>query len=199
LYTAGHTARVATLVLKVLSVPRAGPTLAKTTLTVVTPTDAVMKKRPGTHIFHNKGTWSVGFKGNIFFRPTDVSFKNITFEEGAATCVATGYLSVFRGKPHPLGPVITVGAGNASTGSRLMGLDTVSNWRAAIPYADGDFLWPIPWRFGVRVPSRGKPPSDSTVFTTANHHATADATGFATVTKKGTGASAAADDPTSGF
>jgi hypothetical protein len=200
LYTAGHTAGAVTLVLKVLSGPEAGATVAKTTITVVTPTDAVMRQRPGSHIFHNKGTWSVGFKGNIFFRPTDVSFKNITFEEGTATAAADGYLSVYNGRVHPIGPVITVGKGNARTGSQLNGIDTVSNFGLGPPYAIGRFLWPIPWRFGVRVPSPGMPPSDSSVFTTANHFATADATGRATIKKKGAGPfSAMPDDPTSGF
>jgi hypothetical protein len=78
--------------------------------------------------------------------------------------------------------------------------DTVHGTMAHTPYAAGDFLWQIPWRFGVAVPSPGKPPSDSTMFTTANQHATADATGRATIEKKGAGPFFAdANDPTSGY
>ena len=36
-----------------------------------------------THIYHQQGTWSVGFIGNIYLQPTDVSFNNCTFQEGA--------------------------------------------------------------------------------------------------------------------
>jgi hypothetical protein len=79
-----------------------------------------------------------------------VSFKNITFEEGTATAVADGYLSVYNGRVHPIGPVITVGPGNASTGSQLNGLDTVSNWGLGPPYAIGRF--PVAHPLAVRGP-----------------------------------------------
>jgi hypothetical protein len=198
LYTAGHTAGAVTLVVKVLSGPKAGPTVAKTTITVVTPTDAVMVQEPGTHIMHQHGNWSVGFLGRIFFRPTDVSFKNITWQEGTVRAVATGYLSFWNGVEHQISQVMTVGAGNVKNGCKVNTTDTVESGVVTPPFAIGDFLWAIPWRFGVRVPSPGKPPT--AVFATANHHATADATGRATIKKKGAGPfSAEAADPTSGY
>jgi hypothetical protein len=60
LYTAGHTAGAVTLVVKVLSGPKAGPTVAKTTITVVTPTDAVMVQEPGTTSCTNTATGRLG-------------------------------------------------------------------------------------------------------------------------------------------
>ena len=200
LYTAGHTAGAATLVCKVLSGAKAGAIVYRKTITIVTPTDAVMVQEPGTSVYHQQGTWSVGFLGNVFLRPTDVSFNNTKFQEGTCTAVASGYLSGLHPKVHPLGVVTTVGDGNSSTGCMVNATDTVHGTMAHTPYAKGDFLWQIPWRFGVAEPSPGEPPSDATVFTTATQHATADATGRATIEKKGAGPfSADANDPTSGY
>jgi hypothetical protein len=174
--------------------------VARKTITVVAPKDAVMIQDPGTSVYHQQGTWSVGFLGIIFLRPTDVSFNNCKFQEGTCTAVANGYLKALHPKDHPLGTVANVGEGNASTGCQVYGTDTVHGTLAHTPYAKGDFLWEIPWRYGVRVPSPGKPPSDATKFTTAKQYATADATGHATIEKKGAGPFFAdANDPTSGY
>jgi hypothetical protein len=201
LYTAGHTAGDVTLVVKVLSGAKAGAIVGRRkTITVVTPTDAVMVQEPDTYIYHQQGTWSVGLLGNIFLRPTDVSFNNTNFQEGECTAKASGYLSDLHPNKHPLGIVATVGDGDAKNGCMVNCTDTVHGTRAHTPYEGGDFLWKIPWRFGVRVPSPGKPPSDSTKFTTADQHATADATGRATIAKAGAGPFFAdANDPTSGY
>lgn len=200
LYTAGHQAGAVTLVLKVLSGANAGTVVYRKTFTVVTPTDAVMVQEPNTYIYHQQGTWSVGFLGNIYLRPTDVSFNNTKFQEGTCTAVSSGYLSDLHPQVHPLGTVVTVGDGDASTGCMVNCTDTVHGTKAHTPYAKGDFLWQIPWRYGVDVPSPGMPPSDTTVFTTADQHATADATGRATIEKKGAGPfSEDANDPTSGY
>jgi hypothetical protein len=199
LYTAGPKAGDVTLACK--SGPKADTTEYRKTIQVVEPNDAVMVQRPGTHIYHQQGTWSVGFIGNIYLQPTDVSFNNCTFQEGAVEAsVHTGYLKDLHPRVHPLGQVRYVGEGNRDTGCRVLGSDTACFTRAHTPYADGEFEWPIPWRFGVRVPSPGKPPSDSTVFTTAKQHATADAGGRATITKKNCGPFTQwPDDQTSGF
>jgi hypothetical protein len=193
-YTAGNKAEAVTLALKVVSGPAAGTSTARKTITIVAPTDALMVQRPGTGLSHTTGTWSVGFLGNIFLRPTDVSFAEATFQEGTAIAVASGYLSSANGQVHPVGSVITLGPGNAATGSQLNGFDTVQTDTLPPPFAVGDFLWAIPWRFGVT----GTAPS--AVFTTANHHETADATGRATIEKKGAGPfSRVPADPTSTF
>jgi hypothetical protein len=196
LYRAGDTAGEVTLVLKVVSGPRAGKTQDRTTITVLAPTDAVMEQVPGTHIYHQEGTWSVGFLGNIFLRPTDVSFLYTTFHEGIAFAVASGYLTRIRPQVHPEGIVVTVGGGDAATGSQVNGTDTAAFGPLFRPYAEGDFLWAIPLWYGVR----GSQPEGVAVFTTAKQHATADGTGRATIEKKGAGPfSVDAADPTSGY
>jgi hypothetical protein len=200
LYTAGHKAGTVTLVCKLLSGAKPGTVVYRKTFTVVTPTDALMVQEPNTYVYHQQGTWSVGFLGNIYLRPTDVSFNNTKFQEGTCTAVSSGYLSDLHPQDHPLGIAVPVGDGNASTGCMVNCTDTVHGTKAHTPYAKGDFLWQIPWRFGVEVPSPGMPPSDATKFTTADQHATADATGRATIEKKGTGPFFAdANDPTSGY
>ena len=200
LYTAGVTAGPVTLVLKVLSGTQAGATVATVTITVVKPTDAVMVQWPGTHLQHQQWTWSVAFLGKIFLRPTDVSFKNIKFGEGAATAKASGYLKKMDRAPHPVGQMVPVGAGNDANGPEVLATDTVGADRGQElppPYAVGDFLWPIPWLWKASIPSPGTTPAE---FTRAFHHATADATGKATIEKKGAGPfSRVPADLTSGF
>jgi hypothetical protein len=181
LYTAGDTAGEVTLVVKVVSGPQAGATVATEKITVVAPTDAVIVQAPNTTIQHDHGRWSVGFLGIKFLRPTDVSFVNTTEHEGTCTAVATGYLAEWNGKPHKVGPVVPVGRGNAATGSRVMTTDTVWSGSKGPPYSEGDFLWAIPWWYGVR----GSHPGGVAVFATGNQHATADASGRATIQKKG--------------
>jgi hypothetical protein len=199
LYTAGLTAGDVTLVLKVVSGPKAGATVATETITVVAPTGAVMKQVPGTHIWHDQGTWSVGFLGNIFLQPTDVSFRNIEFLQGACHAAAKGYLTHADPQVHALGLRVKVGVGNATKGTQVMCTDTVSTGHPLHPpYGDGDFKWAIPFRYGGPIPSPGKPPTIE--FTKANHHATADASGTGTIEKQGAGPfTRKATDATSGY
>ena len=179
-YTAPATARSVRLGLKVVSGPNAGSVVATSTITIVAPSDALMVQRPGTFIKHTTGRWSVGFKGNIFLRPTDVSFRGIKWGEGTVAAVATGYLAPLNGKMHPVGPLIMVGPGDSTKGCQVLGIDTVFSGDGGPPFSVGDFLWAIPWEFSV-----GGSPRVS--FTTANQHATADAVGTATISKKGAG------------
>ena len=179
-YTAPATAGSVRLVLKVVSGPNAGSVVATRTITIVAPSDALMVQRPGTNIKHTTGRWSVGFKGNIFLRPTDVSFGGIKWGEGTVAAVATGYLAPLNGKMHPVGPLIMVGPGDSTNGCQVLGIDTVFSGDGGPPFSVGDFLWAIPWEFSV-----GGSPRVS--FTTANQHATADAVGTATISKKGAG------------
>jgi hypothetical protein len=198
LYTAGDTAGEVTLVVKVVSGPQAGAIVARKTITIVAPTDAVMVQAPNTYIYHQHGTYTVGFLGDIFLRPKDVSFENIHFQEGTCKAESTGYLTRLHPQCHPLGNVCHVSGGDAENGSQVYGTDTV--WAGPLfrPYADGDFKWAIPWRYGAPIPSPGMP--TTTRFTTAIEHATSDATGRAMIEKKGAGPFFAdANDPTSGY
>ena len=73
-----------------------------------------------------------------------------------------------------------VGPGDSTNGCQVLGIDTVFSGDGGPPFSVGDFLWAIPWEFSV-----GGSPRVS--FTTANQHATADAVGTATISKKGAG------------
>jgi hypothetical protein len=201
LYTAGLKAGDVTLVCQAVSHPKSPKfEVYRKTFAVVEPDEAVMVQTPGTHIYHQHDVWSVGFIGDIYLQPTDVSFNNCTFQEGTCTGVGSGYLSKIQPKVHPIGLIVHVGDGNAETGCQVLSHDTAAFTQPHTPYGDGEWLWPIPWRFGVRVPSPGRPPTIDTVFTIAYEHATADASGRATIEKKDCGPfSRMPADPTSGF
>ncbi|MFE9451617.1 glycosyltransferase [Streptomyces sp. NPDC006739] len=193
-FTAAGTPGSVTLALKVVGGPAAGATAATRTITVVAPSDALMAQKPGTGIKHTTGTWSVGFLGEIFMRPTDVSFAQAVMREGTVAGVGSGYLAGLNGIVHPLGGIVTIGTGDAAKGSKVNGTDTVNSGNLGTPFSAGDFLWAIPWLFGLT----GTTPA--TQFTTANHHMTADSTGRATIEKKGAGPfSRVPADPTTNF
>lgn len=194
-YTAPATAGAVRLVLKVASGPNAGRVVVTRNITVVEPNDALMVRAPSTGIKHTVNTWSVGFKGIPFVRPTDASFAHMLFGEGTVVAVTTGYCNQppLIGMVHPVGALVSVGAGNATSGCQVNGVDTIFSGQLGPPFSVGDFLWAIPWEFSVGGSARR-------AFTTANHHATADAVGTATIAKKGAGPfSKAAGDPTSTF
>jgi hypothetical protein len=199
LYTAGDTAGEVTLVVKAASGPQAGTIVATRTYTVVAPTDAVMVQAPNTYVWHNEGTWSVGFLGEIFLRPTDVSFENIRFREDTVKpTVSTGYLTGLHPQDHPLGQWVPVSRGDIKSGSQVYGTDTAYGGPLYRPYGDGDFLWQIPWQYGSGIPSPGEYPVAT--ITKADQHLTADATGKATITKKDAGPfSTNAGDRSSGY
>lgn len=179
-YTAPATAGSVTLELTVVSGPNANSVVARRTINIVAPSDALMVQRPGTNVKHTTGLWSVGFKGNVFLRPTDVSFSRMQWGEGTVNAVASGYLAIWNGRPHLASQLFKVGPGDSTLGCRVMTIDTVFSGELGPPFSIGDFLWAIPWEFSV-----GGSPRVS--FTTANHHATADAVGTATISKKGAG------------
>jgi hypothetical protein len=166
-------------------------------VTIVAPNDALMVQVPGTGLQHTTNTWSCGFRGGVFLRPTDVSFNKVEMLEGTVNAVATGYLAGWNGLPHHGNPSwLPFGPGSSATGSQWLAVDHVFTGTLGPPppaYADGDFLWAIPWMFRVIGTS-----ATGTEFTTANHHATADPAGRATVAKKGAGPfSCVPSDPTS--
>jgi hypothetical protein len=165
-------------------------------MTIVEPGDARMVQKPGTNILHVNGTWSCAFLGEIFLLPTDVSFTNILMREGSVPSVASGYLASLDGQMHDSSPLCSVGTGDSAAGCKVNILEdkvVTGVLSPPPPFAEGDFLWDIPWEFSV-----GSSPLK--VFTTAQHHATADADGQATISKKGAGPfSRMASDPTTGF
>jgi hypothetical protein len=193
LYTAPSSGGLETLELKVASGPSTGLVVGSCTITIVEPSDAVMTQRPGSGILHLSGSWSCAFLGEIFLRPTDISFANIQMGEGTASAAASGFLSSLNGMLHSAGPMCTVGPGDILQGCKVNTLDRVITGKLDPPFSDGDFLWSIPWLFAVS----GSGPKQ---FTTADHRATSDASGQATISKKGAGPfSRSANDPTSDF
>jgi hypothetical protein len=176
-FTAPDRAGQVTLVLKALS---SGAAAASLTITIVEPEDGVEVQKPGTALFHRQGSWSCGFLGEIFLRPVDVSFCNIAVAEGQVLAVATGFLQTLNGSKHTPNPPSAVGNGNAITGCKLVAPDDVRSGQLPEPFFPGDFVWRIPWNFMVGS-------SGSKQFAIAEHHATADAQGRATISKKGAG------------
>lgn len=168
------------LELKIETGSNAGFVVARQAVKVVAPNDALMVK-DGRAIRHANNTWSAGFYGEIFLRPMNVSFSRIEFQEGAAPAVASGFLAHWNGLNHnPSSAAMSVGGGNSATGSKVNAIDNVHTGTLGSPYAVGDFNWPIPWQYRVGTGAW-------TTFTTANHHATSDALGTATIEKKGEG------------
>jgi GT2 family glycosyltransferase len=198
-YTAPSAAGATTLQLKIASGAAAGTAVATTTITVVAPTDAHMSPQPGKNIAHVLNTYSVGAKLFIFLRPNDVSFRNVWFGEGTVNAVASGYLAHLNGTPHPPTPGVSVPCvgGNATTGTQVNGADEASvglDGSLTAPFSNGNFLWAIPWNYGLTQPTA------TTTFTTANQQFTADAIGTAAVTKKDAGPfSKVPSDPTVNF
>ncbi len=160
---------------------------------VVEPSNALMKKAAGTNVWHVHNTASAGFKGEIYMRPTDVSFKYANMREGSAPGTGTGFYSHHNGRSHPVGSWVTIGGGNSSDGSKINGVDTVQSGTDKAPYSAGTFNWPIPWNFKVGSGTEKN-------FTTANHYMEADATGTVSISKKGAGPyTKAASDASSSY
>lgn len=173
----------------------AGTVMDTKTISVVEPTTGTIRQKPSTGIWHVNNQASVGFKGEIFMGPNDVSFNQATFSEGAVAGTATGDLSMKNGENHSAtGSWLPIGMGNSATGSKMLGQDTISTGQYPPPFpTGGTFHWPIPWQFKV-----GTEPGKT--FTTAHHRESVDTAGMATIQKAGSGAfSKNLADPSSSY
>lgn len=189
-YRVGGVAGKVRLVAKILSGPNKGAVVGNVDLLGVAPTGASMTQQGGTGVWHVQNSFSVGFKGEITVSPSGVSYAGVTFREGAATAVATGWLAAWNGLAHAVGAACTI------TGTKVNGIDTVSSGQKSPPppYAVGDFLWPIPWQCSTDGGTTW------TQIVIANHHATCSATGVASISKAGAGPfTKNAADPSSGY
>jgi hypothetical protein len=198
-FTAGATNSTVALVLKGISGPNAGIVLRSFTINIVQPNDVLMVIASGLR--HVVNTWSIGFKGDMFFRPMNVSFQNTQFKEGDAIVVASGYLVGYNGQSHCATnacPWVSVLGGNSATGSKVGGRDTVDTNVAnnfIAPFAIGHFNWPIPWLFRVAGTSGA-----GVQIINASQTFTSDAAGTATASKGGSGTfTKNAADPTSAY
>ncbi len=178
-YTAPSTAGTTRLKLEIQSGPSKGlgPDYTRS---IVTPSNSTMQQMPGSGIWHVQGQASIGFRGIMHMRPTDVSFSNVDWREGFTRAIATGYHAPVNGLPHQVGIWIPIGNCSLLTGCQVLGFDTVSMGPFPGPYSNGSFTWPIPWEYKV-----GQGPA--TQFTVATHHSDIFPTGRITISKKGVG------------
>jgi hypothetical protein len=190
-YTAPAAEASTTLKLKINSGPSkdSGPTY---NIVTVAPSGAYMIKKPGTGLRHQFGKLGVGFFGNAYLTPKDVSFSRLHFSEGVASASASGYWASLNGAIHPANGPFTISGCNIITGCLAFeDLVDTNDWDP--PFGNGNFTWVIPWRYvvGSIAPSYVR-------FTDATHYQTAEATGRATIQKAGAGPFEKDDsDPTS--
>lgn len=133
----------------------------------------------------------VGFIGTPCAQPTDVSFVNVDYKEGACPAVCTGVWASANGDPHaPTASWIPYSSTVDSHGTNLNGADTVDirsplSLHPAAGTTNGSWFWPIPWRAQVR----GGGVNGEYNFATLNHLATYTAsTRIISMTKGGSSA-----------
>lgn len=174
-YNAPDTAKDITLTLQVLNGPSKdrGPTF---NISIVEPSGAYIYKNSG--IRHINNTWSAGFPGVIVLTPSDVSFFNLLFYEGAAAVHAEGWMIGWPAlEDHQQGIMVRVNSHN-----EVHTTDKIFTGVRSGPYAAGLWYWDIPWHF---VTNSGR----DVWFMTARELATSDANGTAVISKGGTSVS----------
>ena len=194
-YTAPAAASTVRLELRVAAGATAGRVVSTHAISIVAPSDVRMTEVTGTAPTFGgviaPGTWGAGFQANPFILPRDVSFQGVMFGEGFVAGVVTpagSFLFARHGLPHPAGGLVPGGAGNATTGTPVLGVDSIATAGGVTPRrvfgvdfcGNSDFLWAIPWEFSVASGAR-------TRFTTANHHVTSTLLCNATIEKAGAG------------
>lgn len=143
-----------------------------------------MKKAFGSGIRHWPDSWSVGFLGEIYLLPRDVSFRRLRFKESDIPAMAKGWLEPMKGSSHyPKTTPTLIGSGNINTGCLVFGEDQV--WTGIRfgkngVYGDGEVWWEIPWNY---VTTSGM----VVEFTIVKQYATSDEIGTATIEKGGAG------------
>jgi hypothetical protein len=116
------------------------------------------------------------------------------FGEGTVAGIVTpagSFLSGRHGIVHPVGGLVPGGVGNATTGTPVLGVDSIATAGGVTPRrvlgvnicGDSDFLWAIPWQFSVA----GGPRTPFAGGFTANHHVTSTFFCNATIEKAGAG------------
>jgi hypothetical protein len=204
----GSKGELITLKLKVATGARANTVVASRRIPVIVPSAAHMEQQ-GAGLRHYSGFPSVGFLGNVYFYPKDVSFKWVQWKEGYGQALSSGaflnmpwgttpHLHVDdRRSPGALKKFIWCGiTGGTAKGSVVNVPDQVYSGalRNRPNYAQpSEFTWNIPWFYKCTNPN-----GDEMPLTTAVQHATCDATGKMTIEKKGAGPfSANKNDPDS--
>ena len=181
-YDAPDTGKSIALALKALDGPSKdqGPTV---NITIVEPSSAFIQKFSG--IKHNVDTWSCGFLGNIYVGPSDVSFYNLSFYEGGANAVTSGWLAEFN-VPHPQSSSQhRIGSDNGVNEQ-----DEINSGQKSGPYGVGFWYWDIPWHVTTNS-------NRDIAFMTARQLATSDTAGKCVISKGGAAVSRVPSDPTS--
>ncbi len=163
-YTAPGFSSSETLSLSIVNGPSKGVAYTQTK-TVVAPTGAVARLTPGTSVGHTNGNCSVGFSLQPYLLPTDVSFSELGFIEGAVAAQAFGYYSSQNGDIHPISGPTVINSCDFILGCKADFTDQVSTDEPTTPCSTGSFTWAIPWMYVV-----GSNPLSAVPFYTATHH-----------------------------
>jgi hypothetical protein len=195
--TSGPKAGIVALALQTAGAPAV--TKATKQFVIVTPNDAVMTVAASEGTLHKRGMASAGFRGNIYLRPTDVSFKNLEFREGGASYEGTGIFQKSEASLADLKQEFEIihpvngewhrvnGGDHAVSGSKVGTVDEVllgTSKRGA-----GTFKWTIPWY--VRVVGS----IEEIRVKTAEQSAVTDANGKMTISKAGASVTKNLNDP----
>lgn len=170
---------------------------------------------------HASGYWSVGYWGLMYLDPRDVSFKDLTHEEGSCNGVTpaltqgegtniqpiTNWLKAagFEGLTHISGSKGKASGGNITTGCKIINPNGSTDWWDKVftglykpggPKAQGFGVCPLfagtRGEFTWPLPWTFKTPGGSKITTIiVPQHFTSDATGRATADKAGSSAEAA--------
>lgn len=169
--------------------------VVKITFDVIEPTGIIMRKQPGTGIKHTMGIPSVGFTGNPYITPNDVSFTGPGVEIREGTCNATlgGYYNyvTLPNRVHDTGLWRKLVTGDSTNPSKVNTSDNIySGNDGPVTPSPGYFEWVIPMEFRVNA-------GGSKQFTTITHRQDCDAAGTVFIQKGAGPFSAQLNDPTS--
>jgi hypothetical protein len=149
--------------------------------TIVAPSGAYMVQQPGSGIWHRQNTCSVGFYGDEYLLPTDVSFWRLQWKEDSCPGIGQGYYEYLNGAIHPPTPEWrAIAGGDIETGCIIIqDQDVVASSEGPPPFEDGTFDWFIPNLIRTH--------DEVYELLQANHHQIADETGRCTISKLGAG------------
>jgi hypothetical protein len=186
-YGAPDTARAIELKLEVLAGPSkgGGPT---STIAIIEPSEGFMTKALGSGVKHTNGTWSTGFLGDFHVGPSDVAFYNLSFYEGSAPMVSSGWLSTFN-----IQHMQSTRAERVNSSNTVVFSDQVFSGEKSGPYSNGEWYWDIPWHIVTKSGTR-----DFT-FVVIRERATSDSAGKAIITKGGYSSQSVPSDPTTNW
>lgn len=202
MYLAPDTAATVTLELRVASGPTTGRVVETEVISIVEPSALRLVPVPGS--FPNfggwgaptipAGTWGVGFRGDEFIDPKDVSFQGVIFGEASVAGVVTPAGSFLAGRSGLIHPANTHGpgrGGNITTGTPVaqdgvwhFGGVTPGSFMGIPTCGASDFLWAIPWEYQIGSGGARRPFAGGFV---ANQHLTSTFFCNATVEKAGGG------------